>query len=51
MTNQVFDFEVITADEAAEALVEVLDEELEVAAGGLVDLSLYSIDPKDEVYG
>ena len=48
MTNQTFDFEAITADEAAEAL----DEELEVAAGGFPpNLDLWRIDPKDQVYG
>ena len=50
MTNQVFDFEVITADEAAEALVDVLDEELEVAAGGAVWLSKWMPDPLKKKY-
>ena len=34
MTNQAFDLEVITDDESPVALTGVLDEELEVAAGG-----------------
>ena len=54
MTNQTFDFEAITDDEAGEALAEVLDEELEVAAGGgwsAANLDLWRVDPRDQVYG
>ena len=52
MTNQAFYFESITDDEAAAALAEVFDEELEVAAGGgAPNLALWRIDPKDQVYG
>ena len=52
MTNQAFYFEAVTDDEAAAALAEVLDEELEVAAGGFPpNLDLWRIDPKDQVYG
>ena len=50
MTNQTFDFEAITDDEAGKAFAEVLDEELEVAAGGAVWLSKWMPDRLERKY-
>ena len=54
MTTQASNFKAITDDETAEAFVEVLDKELEVAAGGgwsSANLDLWRVDPRDQVYG